>query len=464
MKYDITIIGAGPGGYVAAIKAAQLGAKVALIEKNKVGGVCLNRGCIPTKALVASAEMYKNLSDCKKYAIKLNGKLSVDMRDVIARKDKIVNLLVAGIKALLKNNKIDLIKGDALIKGEKTISLKNFTDGSSDQIETDNIIIATGSEPISLPGLTLDGNFIISSDEALNLQDIPSEILIVGAGVIGCEFAFMLNNFGAKVTIVEMLQKALPFEDLEISAIIEREFKKRKIKLITGQKVEKISPPDNNRIKAETSSGESFDVDKILLSVGRKYNSSGLGLDKIGLKSGKRGNIEVNDKLETNIKGIYAIGDVSGEPFYAHKASHEGIVAVRNALGANISREKEIIPYGIFTHPEIGGVGITEEQAKAKNLDYKIGKFNFRGLGRAHTLSEIDGLVKVISDANDDSILGVRIIGASASEVIHVAACAMKAGLKTDELADMIYSHPTMSEGLQEALHDVHGIAIHLPK
>ncbi|MBU1626952.1 dihydrolipoyl dehydrogenase [bacterium] len=464
MKYDIAIIGGGPGGYVAAIRGAQLGAKVALIEKDEVGGVCLNRGCIPTKALIASGEMLKNMTDSRKFGLKLEGEIKADFTEVMARKNKIVNVQVGGIKSLLKSNNVDLIKAKAKFEGKNTLSLDVSGNNLPDQVEAEKIIIATGSESISLPGLSLDGNLIISSDDALNLTQLPGEILIVGAGVIGSEFGLMFNNFGCKVTLVEMLESALPFEDKEISTIIEREFKKRKIRLLTGQKIEKITPINDKKVKAETSNGESIEADKILVSIGRKFNTGGIGLEQIGVKMGNRGNILVDDFMETNIKGIYAVGDVSGEPFYAHKASYEGIVAVKNALGAKDKGEKEVIPYGIFTHPEIGGVGISEQEAMKRDLDYKVGRFNFRALGRAHTLSEIDGLVKVISSAKDDRIVGVRIIGAFASEIVHTAACAMKFGIKARELADMIYSHPTMSEGLMEALHDIHGQAIHVMK
>jgi dihydrolipoamide dehydrogenase len=464
MKYDIAILGAGPGGYVAAIKAAHLGAKVTLIEKDEVGGVCLNRGCIPTKSLIASGEVYRHILDSKKFGITINEKPIIDIKEVINRKNKIVQVLTSGIKSLLKGNKIDLFSGTGFIENRNEIRIDSNDKASPEIISTDKIIISTGSKSISLPGLTLDGEHIISSDEALNMTSIPNDILIVGAGVIGCEFAFLYNNLGSNVTLIELLDRALPIEDSEISSIIEREFKKRKIRLITKEKLEKISVESDGKMASITSGGTSLKSDVILVSVGRVYNSDGIGLEKIGIKLGKRGVIEVDDRMETNVPGVYAIGDVAGEPFYAHKASHEGNIAVKNALGKDCLREKRVIPYGIFTHPEIGGVGISEDEAKNRGIDYKVGKFNLRGLGRAQSLSEIDGLVKVISDGKTDEILGARLIGANASEIVHVAACAMQARMKTSELADMIFSHPTMSEGLVEALHDVHGCAIHNPK
>lgn len=461
-NYDLAVIGAGPGGYVAAIRAAQLGARVVVIEKDELGGTCLNWGCIPTKAMIASADVYKKIKNAADYGILLEGEARVDMARVIERKDKIVSNLVKGVQTLLKSRGIAHIRGHARFTSPTTIDVES-TDGSTETVEAAACLIATGSRPASIPAFPLDGEKIISSDDAVHLTELPEHLLIIGAGVIGCEFAFLYNELGCRVTMVEMLERALPFEDSETSQLIQRELKKRKIVLHTGTKVEKVERHEDGTLLATLEGGEAIEADLVLVSIGRRFNTDDLGLEAAGVKLGEGGEIVVNERMQTSAENIYAIGDVVGGALLAHKASAEGIVAAENVMGRNRIMNYDVLPAGIFTMPEVGVVGLTEERVAKRGLNYKVGRFPLRALGKAMCDGEIVGQVKVIAEEETDQILGVHIVGSHAADLIHEAAAAMQAGMTATELGDLIHAHPTLAEAMMEAVHDVHGQAIHIP-
>lgn len=457
----IVIIGAGPGGYVAAIRAAQLGAKVTVIEETEVGGTCLNRGCIPTKAIITSAEFLDKARDAQEFGLEIRD-ISFSLGKIIERKNKVVGTLVKGIKGLFKGSGIELLEGRGMVLGHGRVKVV-LRDGSEKEIEADKIIIATGSRPLNISSFPFDGERILSSDDILELKEVPKSLIIIGAGVIGCEFANIFRSLGTEITMVEMMPHSVSTEDEEISEMLERELKKRKIKLILNTKVEKVVREDEG-VVATLTDGSEIRAEKILVSIGRAFNTDDIGLEESGINKGKRGEILVNDKMETNIPGIYAIGDVTGGIMLAHVASTEGLVAVENALGGNRSIDYKVVPSGIFTSPEIGSVGLREKDAREKGYDIKIGRFPFRALGKAHASGEISGMVKIIADAKDDKILGVHIIGPHATDLIHEAALAIKMGATAKDIAHTIHAHPTFSEAIMEASEDVHGMAIHIPK
>jgi dihydrolipoamide dehydrogenase len=458
----ITVLGAGPGGYVAAIKAAQRGASVTVIEDDEVGGTCLNWGCIPTKALVSSAEVLSKAKKIQEFGLELSGDVIPNIQKIIERKNKIVGTQVKGIRGLFKSWGIRIIDGRGVIIDHKKIRV-SLKKGGEEEIETDKIIIATGSRPAQIPVFPFDGENVFSSNDALNPEKIPGSILIVGAGVIGCEFAFIYREFGSEITMVEMMPRAVSTEDEEISALLERELKKKKIKLLTNVRVESVEVKENS-VSASLSDGKTLETEKILVSIGRSLNSENIGLENIGVKTGQRSEILVNSRLETNVEGVYAVGDVIGGLMLAHVASKEGIVAAENALGGNFEINYDVVPAAIFTSPEIASVGLSEKQALEKGYKFRVGRFQFRALGKAHAMGEIAGLVKLIAEEESDRILGAHIIGPHASDLIHEAALAMEKGLTARDIAHTIHAHPTLSEGIMEAAEDVHNAAIHAPR
>ena len=458
----VAIIGAGPGGYVAAIRAAQRGAEVTVIEESEVGGTCLNWGCIPTKTLIASAEVLHKAKNAGDFGLELNGMVSPNILKIMERKRKVVDTQVKGIRGLFKSWGIRLLEGRGIIISPKKIRV-TLKDGAAQEIDTDKIIIATGSKPAQIPVFPFDGTRILSSDHAINLDVIPKSLLIVGAGVIGCEFAFIYREFGSEVTMVEMMPRAVSTEDEEISALLERELKKNKIKLITNTGVQKVDVKEDS-VTATLSDGKTIDAEKVLVSIGRAVNSRNIGLEDIGVNTGKRGEIFVNEKMQTNVEGIYAIGDVVGGIMLAHLASKQGLIAAENATGGNAAIKYDVVPAAIFTSPEIASVGLREHQVKEKNIKYKVGRFQFRALGKAHAMGEISGLFKIISEEGTDKILGAHIIGPHASDLIHEIAVAMEGGLTVNAIAHTIHAHPTLAEGVMETAEDVHGMAVHCPK
>jgi dihydrolipoamide dehydrogenase len=458
----LAILGSGPGGYFAAIKAAQSGAQVTLIEENEVGGICLNRGCIPTKTLIASSEILSRARRLENFGIELKGEIIPNLSRIIERKNKVVSTQVKGIRNLFKSWGISLKEGRGILSSPHDMMV-TLRDGSRKKIQADRLIIATGSRPLQLPELPFDGQKILSSDDALELKEIPESLLIVGAGHIGCEFACFFRELGSEVTIIEKLPRAVSTEDFEISELLEKELRKKKIKLLTNTKAEKADIKENG-VRIVLSDGKDLFSEKVLVSAGRLFNSDGIGLEEAGVQKGTNGEIAVNEKMETNIPGIYAIGDVAGRFMFAHVASREGIIAARNIMGGDERMNYNAVPAAIFTSPEIASVGLREQQADEKGIKVRTGNFQFRALGKAHAIGEIEGLIKIVSDAVSDRVLGLHIIGPHASDLIHEAALAIKLGLTARDIAETIHVHPTLSEGLMEAAQDVHGEAIHSPK
>lgn len=455
------IIGAGPGGYVAAIKAAQLGAEVLIVEDTEVGGTCLNSGCIPTKTLLASTELYSKVKEMDRFGLQLEGSVQPRLDLMMARKRNVVETQVKGIKRLFKSWGIKLIQGKGRLKAPDLIEVS--TDEGTEEIKVDSVIVATGSRPAEIPLFPFDGRTILNSTDALELTEIPRSLLIVGAGVIGCEFACIFRELGTEVTLIELLPRAVSTEDEEISDLLEREFKKKKIKLFTGVKAERVELKEDG-VHTHLSDGRELVTERVLVSIGRSFNSEGIGLEEVGVAKGERGEIKVNRRMETSVKGVYAVGDVTGGILLAHVASKEGIVAARNIMGEDVEMEYNVVPAAIFTSPEIASVGLREHQAKEMGLSYITGHFPFRALGKAHAMGEISGLVKVIADSRTDRVLGVHIIGPHASDLIHEAALAIRASLKVKDIVETIHAHPTLSEGIMEAAEDVHGSAVHLPR
>jgi dihydrolipoamide dehydrogenase len=458
----VAVIGGGPGGYVAALKAAQLGAQATVIEKAEVGGTCLNRGCIPTKTLIASAEAFYRVKNLADYGIELNGSVSPNISRMMERKDKVVSIQVKGIKGLFKSWGVTLVQGKGTLLSAGRIEVER-EDGTKDTIEADRIIIATGSRPARIPLFPFDGERILSSDDAVTIKEIPKSMLVVGAGVIGSEFACLFSELGTDITMVEVQERALSTEDVEVSELLAREFKKRGIKLFTGAGVTSVEAREDG-MHSFLSDGKEVVTEKILVSVGRSYNTENVGLEVTGIEKGKKGEIIVNEKMETNVGGVYAVGDVVGGMLLAHKASREGIVAASNACGKEARMDYSVVPAAIFTSPEIASLGLREDQAVEKGVAFRKGMFLYRALGKAHAMGEITGFFKVIAEADSDRIIGAHIMGPHASDLIHEVAVAMQAGLKVKDIAETIHAHPTLSEGVLEACEDVHGEAIHVQK
>ena len=456
-EFDIVVIGGGPGGYVAAIRGAQMGAKVALIEKNRLGGTCLNRGCIPTKALYYSAAALTGARHAADYGVDV-GEISFNMERAIDRKAEVVEKLVGGVTQLLKGNNVEVIEGTATIESAGKVSVKG-ADGS-EQIGAKSIIIATGSEPAMIPAFGIDGKNVLTTTEMLDLREVPESLMVIGAGVNGCEFATLFSTFGSQVIMVEMLPTILATEDKAISRVILKGFKDRGVTVLTDVAVEGLKVEDG-RVKTTLKDGREFITEKVLVSIGRSLNSANLGLEAAGVKVGERGAIEVDDRMETNVKGIYAIGDVTGKILLAHVASAQGIVAASNAMGKDAKMDYSVVPGGIFTDPEIASVGLREKDAQAKGLEVSVGRFPYAASGKAMGMGETEGFVQIIADPATDKVLGCSIVGAHATDMIGEVALAMKTGATVKEIAETIHAHPTLPEIVMEAAEDVHGMAIH---
>lgn len=470
MSKSIIIIGAGPGGYVAAIRAAQLGARVTVVENQVLGGVCLNWGCIPSKALLSVVELGDKAKKAGDFGLMLQGPVGYDLARMVARKNKVVEGLVKGIAMLFKTWGIEHTEGTGVIVDQRTVKAVK-RDGSESRLEADAIIVATGSSWPNLPMFPIDGRQIITSKEALDTTAIPASLLIVGGGVEGCEFAALYSGMGTQVTLVELLARPLPLEDEEMSSMMTRELTKRGVTIKTGTTIEKIERTDG-LVKALLKDGAVVEAEKLLVSVGRGFNSKGIGLEAIGVQVGLRGEILVNARMETNVPGVYAIGDVVGKAMLAHVASAQGKVAVDNILGHPREIDYRVVPAGIFTLPEIGRVGLTEQQARDeaqargenRETAVKVGRFRYAALGKAQGAGETTGLFKLIADAKTDEILGAHILGTHATDVVHEIALAMRLHAKVADVAEMIHAHPTLSEGVMEAAEDLDGMAIHLAR
>ncbi len=458
-EFDLVVIGGGPGGYTAAIRAAQKGATVGLVEKDRVGGTCLNRGCIPTKALYYSAKNLLATEKAEKFGIKISG-VEFNIAEAVRRKNDVVAKLVGGIEQLLKANRIELIRGNGSIEAEGKVKVEK-EDGSTEVVGAKSIIIATGSEPALIPAFKIDGTNVITSTEALELNRVPESLLIIGGGVMGCEFANIFSAFGSSVKIVEILPRILSTEDSQAVRVVERAFKKRGVEVFTGIGVEEINIVEDGRVETRLTDGRTITTEKVLVTIGRSFNSSGIGLESVGVKTDDKGRIEVDSRMQTTAKGVYAIGDVTGGMLLAHVAAKEGLVAVENALGGTEEMDYSVIPAGIFTEPEIASVGMREKEAKEKELEVKVGRFPYAASGKALTMEEPDGFVQIVADASTDKVLGATIVGAHATDLIGEVAIAIRQGAKVTDIADTVHAHPTLPELVMEAAEDVHGMAIH---
>ena len=463
----IVILGAGPGGYVAAIRAAQLGARVSVVEAQALGGVCLNWGCIPSKALLAVVELGDKVKKAAAMGLQIGGSVTYDLPQMVARKNQVVSGLVKGIATLFKAWNIEYVEGRGVLKDRQHLHV-TLNDGRERSLTADAIIIATGSSWPNLPQFPIDGTQILTSQQLLDLTAIPKRLLIIGGGVEGCEFAALYSGLGTDVTIVELLERILPLEDEDVSSTMTRELKKRNVTIITGTTVERLDRHERH-ISAQLKGGATVEADVLLVSVGRGLNSRGIGLEDVGVQTGRQGEILVNAQMETSVPGIYAIGDVTGKAMLAHVASAQGKVAVENILAHRTTMQYDVVPAGIFTLPEIGRVGLTEAQARertetkaeAPNGGLKIGRFKYTALGKAQATGETTGFCKVIADASNGRILGVHIVGAHAADLIHEAALAMQLGATVSQVAETIHAHPTLAEGMMEAAEDAEDKAIH---
>ncbi len=453
-KYDLIVIGAGPGGYVSAIYAAQSGLKTAIIEKNhRLGGTCLNIGCIPTKVLIESAKYLKKIKFMKELGIEVK-EFSFSIEKAMKRKDRIVNKLTKGVEFLMEKNNIEVIKGEASFIDNAIIKVQG------EEIEFENCIIATGSKPAELPHITLDGEFVISSTEALSLNPLPESIAIIGGGVIGVEFATIFSSFGVKTTILELMPQLIPGMDRDSADILKSELKKQKIKVFTDAKVKGAK---NGKVLFEQNGEENeIEVDKVLLAVGRKPYTSGLGLHNTDIVL-EKGHIRVSENLETDVKGVYAIGDVIDTPKLAHLASREGIKAVNHILG--IEDKDDIYlscPAVVYSSPEIAYVGLSLEDARQRGIEAEEAVFPLSANGKAYIEGIKNGFVKVVYNKNSEKLLGVHIVSPNASELISECAVAISKKMRVEELSRVIHPHPTVSESLMEAFHLAAGYPIHI--
>lgn len=457
--FQIAVIGSGPGGYIAALKAAQMGAKTAVIERHLLGGACLNYGCIPSKALLASAELLAKIRTADSLGVEINGSVSFNWSAIQKRKDKVLAKLRGGIKGLFTARQVKLFEGSASLEGPGRIAVAD-AQGRVSHIAADRIILATGSLPARIPGWPEDPNLICTSDEALHWKELPKRLLIVGGGVIGCEFACMMHEYGVQVTIVEMMEQLLPEMEADLGLAAGQIFAKRGMKIFTGAKVEKLTV-QGQVAAAALSNGQTIEADRVLVATGRRPNTKDIGLDKVGLET-ERGFLRVNEQMETSSAGIYCIGDANGRCLLAHAASAQGVVAVENALGHKTDYALPV-PNAVFTFPEMASVGMTSKQARREGIAVSIGQFPTGYLGKAMAAGEEVGFVKVISRREDDVLLGVHILGHNATEIIESATAMIGLKAKGKDLAEMIFAHPTLGEAVKEAAEDLYQSALHLP-
>ncbi len=457
-KFDLAVIGAGPGGYVAAIKAAQMGAKVALIEKNYLGGTCLNVGCIPTKTLLANAAVLHKIKKAKSYGIE-TGPVSIHYDQMKSRKDGVIEGIRKSLGGLLKANQINIFSGNAEFLSPRQLKVKGE---NSLILDADKIIIATGSEPLDIPAFPCDHKQILNSTSILELTKLPKSLAVIGGGYIGCEFASLFAELGVKVTILEALPSIVAMQGSDISSALTKAFEKAGIEIRCNVFVEGIETHANG-VKVKLKGGESVESDLALVSVGRKFMTEGLNPDKAGLPLTEKGAIAVNDKMETSVPGIYAIGDITGIAMLAHVASHQGLIAAANALGQEAKMHYDAVPAVIFTHPEIATVGLTREQATEKGYDISVGTFPFQALGKAQAAMETNGFTQVISNKKTGQILGAHVVGEEAASLISEMALAINNELTLECVIETIHAHPTLPEAWLEAALLAKETPIHFP-
>ena len=461
-NYDLAIIGSGPGGYVTAIRAAQWGLGTLVIEKDGLlGGTCLHVGCIPTKILLYHAEIYDHFKNAKEFGIEVKD-FKLDWSAVLARKDKIVKKHAKGIEFLFRKNKVETLQGWGRIAGPGKVAVDR--DGKTTEVQAKNILLATGSEARTLPGVEFDGKTILSNKEILKLAEIPKSLIVVGAGAVGVEFASVYNSFGTEVTILEMLPRVVPLEDEEISAELDKAFRKKGIKIFTEAKVESVKKDSKGAavtFEGKVGKTQTLAAEKVLMAIGRKPNTENIGLEKTRAKL-ERGFVHVGPYMETAEPGLYAIGDiVAGFPQLAHAASMEGIVAAGKMAGKNVPQvDRNRIPNATYCEPQVASVGLTEKQARDAGLQVKTGKFPFAANSKASILGQHEGFIKVVTDAQYGEVLGVHIIGPLATEVIAEAVAALQLEATLDDMMFTVHAHPTLWEGMGDAFASVRGLAI----
>jgi dihydrolipoamide dehydrogenase len=462
-SYDVIVIGAGPGGYPAAIRSAQLGLKTLCVEKEYMGGVCLNWGCIPSKALIAAAGTVERIRHADKMGI-TTGEVKVDIEKMQAWKDGIVKKLTGGVSTLIKANKGESVLGTAKIKSKNTVEVTK-QDGKVETYEAKKgIIISTGATPIQIPGFTVDGKVVITAREAVSLKKVPGTLVLIGGGVIGLELGMVYQKLGSKVIVVEMLDQLLPTEDLDLVKVVEKRFTSKGGEILTKAKAKScVVKGDKATVTVEHNGKDrTIEADAVLVAVGFRPNSKGLGLEEVGVKVDERGHILTNEFLQTSVPSIYAIGDVSGPPYLAHKATKEGEIAAEIIAGHKAARDWRVMPAAIFTDPEIATAGLKEKEAKAQGREIKIGKFPFSVSGRAMAVSETEGFIKTIIDAKTNEVLGVGIVGPEASDLISEATLAIEMCAFAEDVGLTIHPHPTLGEGMMESFKHALGEAVHI--
>jgi dihydrolipoamide dehydrogenase len=466
--FDVAVLGAGPGGYVAAIRAAQLGLKVAIIERDSLGGICLNWGCIPTKVLLRNAEIVELIKDGDEYGIMYDN-LRVDYAKAYKRSREVSNRLVKGVDFLMKKNNVKVFIGDGAITSPTSILVENKNEERT--ITARNIIMATGAKPLHLPFLQPDGKRIFTYRQLLEVQTAPKSMVVIGSGAIGMEFAYVFHAYGAEVTVLEALPRIMPLEDEEISAEITRSFNRNGIKTVAGAKVtDAKAGPDGVEVFYEDAKGKaSLKADWVLVAVSVTPNTAGIGLDKIGVKLTPNGYVEVDDHMATNVPSVYAIGDINGKLRLAHVASAQGVVAAES-IAASVGKysghiaklDYDAMPRCTYTHPQVASMGLSESQAKEKGYEVKVGKFPLRANGKSLALNNTEGFIKIVADAKYGELLGVHCIGPDVTELLPEFVLAKSAELTPEEIANAVHAHPTLSESLMEAAEGVEGLAIHI--
>ncbi len=460
-KCDVAVIGAGPGGYVAAIRAAQLKKSVLLVEKGELGGVCLNVGCIPSKALIHAGNVVDRTRKASAMGITFTG-VSVDMAKLVAWKDGVVKRLTGGIGTLLNGVGAKVLRGTATFTAPTRLEVK--TESGTDTVEAADVILATGSRPIEIPGFKVDGKRVLTSTEALSLREVPRRTVVIGGGYIGLEIGIFLSKVGSDVTVVELTDSLLPGQDPDLVQVVARSLKKRGVKVhLSTKALGWAEGKDGAAVRVQTPKGEeSIPADVILSTVGRRPNSENLGLERAGVKVDAKGFVPIDDRCRTNVSHVYAVGDVAGQPMLAHKGSKEGIVAAEVIAGLPSARDWRAVPAVIFTDPEIASVGMTEAEAKAAGYDPVVGRFPFAALGRAQAINDTEGFAKVVADRKTDLVLGVHVVGPEACDLISEGALAIEAGLRAEDLAATIHPHPTLPEAIMEAAEALHGKSVHI--
>ena len=456
--FDLVILGSGPGGYVAAIRASQLGMKVAIVEREKLGGICLNWGCIPTKALLRSSEIYHYITHAEAYGLKVE-KPSFDLAKVTERSRKVAGQLNAGVKGLMKKNKVTVVEGTGTLTGATQVTV----DGSR-VLDAKNVIVATGARARDLPGLAADGKRVWTYRHAMVPPEMPTKLLVIGSGAIGIEFASFYSDMGADVTVVEKQDRILPVEDAEVSAFMEKALSKQGMKIMTGAKVSDIKPGADSvsaTLTDKAGKAEAQSFSHVIIAIGIVPNTENLGLEKLGVKM-DRGHIVNDGHGRTNVPGLWAIGDVAGAPWLAHKASHEGIIAVETMAGHKVhGLDKDAIPGCTYSRPQVASVGMTEAQAKASGIEVKVGKFPFIGNGKAIALGEAEGFIKTVFDAKTGALVGAHMVGAEVTELIQGYVIARQLETTEAELMHTVFPHPTLSEMMHESVLDAFGRALH---